>query len=146
GPQLLAVEQAPDGEQRIIVAIPHALLHRDDGVVGDADVLGAHLGATTGDVAHAGAVVLLELRDAVLGVQRVHLQTGDADHEARTDELVLTLAVAQHVTHVLAQEALDALAELLRAIGVSLMHAALAVGPRRDRLERRDALVLAVVP
>ena len=45
---------------------------------------------------------------------------------------VLGLVVAQHVADVLAQEALDALAELLHAVDVLLLHAP---GPvRRVRL------------
>ena len=58
----------------------------------------------------------------------------------------LRVAVAQHVADVLAQVALDALPELLHAIDVFLVHAVLAVGVARARLERRDALVLLVVP
>src|SRR3954451_12305068 len=38
---------------RIVLAVDYALLHRDDRVVGDVDVLRAHLGAALGDVAHA---------------------------------------------------------------------------------------------
>ena len=79
-------------------------------------------------------------------VERVHLQAGEADHEARADEPVLAVAIAEHVAHVLAQEALDALPELLHAIDVFLVHAVLAVGVARLRLERPDALVLRVVP
>ena len=58
----------------------------------------------------------------------------------------LLVAVAQHVADVLAQEALDALPELLHAVDVLLVHPVLAVGVARLRLERRDALVLLVVP
>src|SRR4051794_23369653 len=38
--------------QRVVLAVHDSFLHRDDGVVGDLDVLGAHLGAALGDVAH----------------------------------------------------------------------------------------------
>ena len=75
---------------------------------------------------------MLQLRDAVLGVQRVHLQRRRVDQEARADELVVLVVVAQHVADVLAQEALDALAELLHALDVFLLHAPGAV--RRVRL------------
>ena len=61
---------------------------------------------------------------AVVGVERVHLELGGADEEPRTGEggLVL-LVVADHVADVLAQEALDALAELLAPLDVDLLHA-----------------------
>ena len=42
----------------------------------------------------------------------------------------LRVAVADHVAHVLAQVALDALAELLHAVDVLLVHPVLAVGAR----------------
>jgi hypothetical protein len=61
------------------------------------------------------------------------------DQEARADELVVLVVVAQHVTDVLAQEALDALAEFLHAVDVFLLHPPRAV--RRvgfARLERLD--------
>ena len=60
--------------------------------------------------------------------------------------LLAAVAIAQHVADVLAQVALDALAELLHAIDVFLVHAVRAVGLARPRLELRDALVLLVVP
>src|SRR4051794_41679425 len=37
---------------RVVLAVHHPLLHRDDRVVGDVDALRAHLGAALGDVAH----------------------------------------------------------------------------------------------
>src|SRR6185436_19023297 len=100
-------------------------------------------GAALGDVAQAQARRLLEELRAVFPVDRVHLQRGDADEEPRPRELVLELVRAQHVAHVLAQEALDALAEFLNAVDVGLLPP-----PRRAlaRLERRDALVHLEVP
>ena len=52
---------------------------RDDAVVGDVDMLGTHLGAALCDVAHARAVVALDLGDAIIFVERVHLQASQAD-------------------------------------------------------------------
>jgi hypothetical protein len=46
----------------------------------------------------------------------------EPDHEARPDELVLLVVVAQHVADVLAQVALDALPELLDAVDILLHH------------------------
>src|SRR5262245_36040681 len=116
----LTTDLAQEPRDRIVVAIDDALLERDDAVVGDVDMLGAHLGAAARNVAHARPELLLQLGDAIIGIERVHFQAGNADHEARPDELALGAAVAQDVAHVLAEEALDALAELLHAIDVFL--------------------------
>ena len=67
----------------------------------------------------------LRKRGAVLAVDRVHLEPGDPHEEARAGELVLQLVGAQHVADVLAEEALDALAELLHAVDVVLLPAPL---------------------
>ena len=56
------------------------------------------------------------------------------------------VVIAQDVAHVLAQEALDALAELLDAIDFFLAHPPGAVRLLGLRLERRDPLVDLVVP
>src|SRR5678815_185614 len=140
-------EQREQPAQRVVVAVGHALLERDDAVVGDRDALGADLRAALGDVAVADPVLLLEIGLAVLDVERVHLERRRVDQEARSDELLVLVVVAQHVAHVLAQEALDALAELLHPVDVGLRHAPGAVGRvRRPRLEGLDAPLDRVVP
>jgi hypothetical protein len=64
----------------------------------------------------------------------------------RADELLVLVVVAEDVADVLAQEALDALAELLHAVRVRLVHPPRAVrGVRRPRLERDDPLLLTEV-
>ncbi len=100
--------------------VDDALLERDDGVVGDLDVLRADLGAAFGDVAEADPEFLADEVDPVLVVEGVHLQRGDADEEARAAELVLLRVVAEDVADVLAEEALDALAEFLDPVGLLL--------------------------
>src|SRR3989338_5638957 len=45
-------------QERIVEAIHHPLLERNDSVVGDLDVLGADLGAAARDVAEAGPELL----------------------------------------------------------------------------------------
>ena len=58
---------------------------------------------------------------AVVDVERVHLELGEADEEARPGVLgLVVLVVADDVADVLAHEALDALAELLAALDVDL--------------------------
>src|SRR5262249_52608928 len=116
-PGRAALQQAPDEAlQRIVELVRDALLHRDDPVVGDPDALGADLGATLRDVAVADAVRLLQVFHPILDVERVHLEVRGVDQEARADELVVEPVLAQDVADVLAEEALDALPELLHPV------------------------------
>ncbi len=132
--------------QRVEPPSGHALLHRDDRVVGDLDVLGADLGAALGDVAEAQAEVVLRDVAPVGLVGRVHLQLGDPHQEPRPGERrLVVLVVADRVAGVLAQEALNALAELLRPVHVLLLHPELARLDRRVRRERGDLAGLGVV-
>src|ERR1700693_1802698 len=71
----------PEPGHRVVAGVDHPLLHRDDAVVGDLDVLGAHLGAALRDVAHAEAAIVGQLAP-VVDVERVHLELGEADEEA----------------------------------------------------------------
>ena len=91
-------------------------------------------------------MLVLRLPLAVEGVERVHVQLGEPDQEARAGEgLLVLLVVAHHVAGVLAQVALDALAELLAALDVDLLHpvvARLEVGRRRERRDRARLLVV----
>ena len=127
-----AGDLAAQPDQRVVLAAGHPLLHRDQRVVGDLDVLRADLGAALGDVAVAEPEVVLGDVAPVGGVGRVHLQLGDPHQEPRPGERVLVLrVVADDVAGVLAQEALDALAELLRPLHVDLLHPELAQADRR---------------
>ena len=130
---------------RVVPGVDRPLLQRDDGVVGDLDVLGAHLGAALGDVALAQALLLLQELTPVVDVERVHLELRRPCEEAGAGEggLVL-LVVADHMAHVLAQVALDALAELLTPFDIDLLHPVPArlhlVGRLVPRAERGDPL------
>src|SRR4051812_46186414 len=108
--------------------VDDALLERNDGVVGDGDVLGTDLGAALGDVAVADAVAVLELVTPIEDVERMHLELRGMDQQAGADELFVQLVVAEHVTDVLTEEALYALSKFLHAVGVVLHHAPGAVG------------------
>src|SRR5262245_4617931 len=135
--------QEPDDGIEIV---GHALLHRNDAVVGDVDVLGTDLRAALGDVAEPDAGVPAHDLRAVDGVLRVHVQAGRLDEEAWPREGALQLlVVADDVADVLAEETLDALVELLDAIDVLLPHAVLAVGVGRLQAQRRHLLGLLVV-
>src|SRR5581483_2581653 len=146
---LLVPFEAPrDRADGVEVRVVHALLERDDRVVGDVDVLRAHLLAALRDVAVADSGGALQEWAAVEDVLRVHLEARDAHHEARPVVLLLQVVVAQDVADVLAEEALDALAKLEHAVDVLLLYA-----PRLARGhvllvrgERRDLLVHLVVP
>ena len=84
----------------------------------------------------------LQIGQAVFGVERVHFQRGGVDEEARADEFLVLVMVAQDVADVLAEEAFDALAEFLHAIDVFLRHAPGAVGRvGLARLEFLDLLL-----
>src|SRR5579875_3069442 len=120
--------------QRVVLAARDALLHGDQRVVGDLDVLRAYLGAALGDVAQPETEVVLSDRTPVGLVGGVHFQLRDPHQEPRAGERLLILrVVADSVAGVLAQEALDALAELLRAVHVLLHHPELAEADRGIR-------------
>src|SRR5437867_2640017 len=143
---LLLPEPAQQPHHGIEELVGHPLFERNDRVVGDVDVLGADFGAALGDVAEAHARGVLHEGRAIDGVQRMHLEAGQLDEEAWPRECALVfLVIADDVTHVLAQEALDALVELLDAIDVLLHHPIRSVGLRRLDPQRRHLLGLDVV-
>ena len=63
-----AVEPSPQFTKRIVVLVDDAFLERDDGVVGDGDVLRADVGTALGDVAVTDAVITLQLGGTILCV------------------------------------------------------------------------------
>ena len=73
----------------------------------------------------------------------MHLQSGNAHKEARAAKLFSLVVITKNVTDVLAKKTLNALAKLLYAIHVALVHFPLNVRARR---EGRDHPVDAVVP
>src|SRR5207247_8597217 len=114
---LLGAELAQQPHDGIEELVGHPLLERDDRVARDMDVLGADLGTTLRDVAEADAGRVLDAGRAVDRVERVHVEAGQLDEEARPRERALVLlVVADDVADVLAEEALDALVELLDAV------------------------------
>src|SRR6204780_2292862 len=74
GSLLGALQDLPaEPGHRVVVGVHHALLHRDDAVVGDLDVLRAHLGAAFGDVAQTQTRARPRQLATVVDVDRVHL-------------------------------------------------------------------------
>src|SRR5580692_5000261 len=126
GPEKLA--------QRVEKPVYYALLQRNDGIVGNGDVLRANLGAALGDVAIPDPVLLPQIRHAILGINRIHLQLRSVNQESRPDKFVEQLMIPQDVANVLAEKALDALAKFLRAVDIGLIHAPRPI--RRVRLAR----------
>src|SRR5260221_13892506 len=82
---------------------------------------------------------LLEIRDTVLGIERVHLERLRMHEQTRSYEALLQLMVAYDMTNILAKEAFDTLTKFLHSIDVHLIHPP---GPvrrvRRARLELLD--------
>jgi hypothetical protein len=129
--------------QRIVKLVHHALFERDDGVVGDADLLGADLGATLGDVAKAKSELVLEKARAVAAVEGMHFEAGDSNEEARAGELFLLVVFAKDVTDILAEKAFDALTKLLDAVHIQLRNFPF---HSLAGFERRDFAVDKIVP
>src|SRR5712692_10164834 len=73
----------------------------------------------------------------------MHFQSRDAHKKAWAPELFLLFVIAQHVANVLAEKTLDALAKLLHAIDLALIHLPFHVWLGR---ERRNLFVDAVIP
>src|SRR6202051_2607653 len=137
---VVAVAEHPAAHpaHRVPVLVGDALLERDDGVVGDVDVFRTDLRAALGDVAVGETTLLARLLGAVKHILGLHLEAGHAYEEARPVETVEEAVGAVDVAHVLAQVALDALAELVEAVDVGLADAprravVRGVGERRDR-------------
>ena len=74
---------------RVVGFIRHPFFQRDDGIVCDRDVFGAHLGTALRNVAVADALSLGEFLGTVLRVERVHIQCRCVHEETRSDELVM---------------------------------------------------------
>src|SRR5262249_37138169 len=121
-------EPSKHTNERIVELIADTLLQWDNGVVGNGDAFRADLVAAFRDVAQADTVGLLQLRQPIRSIERVHFERGDVDQETRADELAMHLVISQDVADVLAEEALDALAELLDAVHIGLAHAPGAIG------------------
>jgi hypothetical protein len=140
---LLAAELPEQHGQRIVKLVHHALLERDDSVVGDANLLGTDLGAAFCDVAKSESKLILQQAGAVEAVERMHFEAGDSNEEARTGELFLLVVFAKNVTYVLAKKAFDALAKFLNAVHIQLRD--FPFHPLTG-FERRDFPVDTVVP
>src|SRR5262249_52438072 len=76
------------GLKRIVEPVNDALLQRNDRVVGDRDVFRTNFRTTLCDIAESDSLRLLQLRQPVFRIQRMHLERGRINEQARPDELL----------------------------------------------------------
>src|SRR5437667_12002714 len=112
------------------MTIDDPFLERNDGVVGDVNVFRADFRAAFGDVAEANAEGLLEEWSAIDAVHRVHFQGGGLHEECRSRKHLMFVMLAQYMTNILAEKALNALPKLLHPIDVLLIPLPICVGTR----------------
>ena len=100
-------------------------------------MLGTNLGAAFRDVAIADSRFPANELHAIVGVERVHLQSGESNEQAWTCKgRLVFIMITNHVANVLAKKTLDTLVKLLHAVDVFLKHATGAVGLFRFRFKR----------
>ena len=107
------------------------------------NVFGAYFRATFCDVTKSDSKVFLQQLSPIQAVERVHLQAGDANEEARTTKFLFLVMITQDMANVLTEEALDTFTELLDAVNIALVHLPFNIRARR---ERRNFPVDSVVP
>src|SRR5688572_24541447 len=107
------------------------------------DVLRTHLAATLRDIAVTNTHLFFQQLRSGHTIERMHLESGNANKEAWTTKLFVPLMIPQHVTDVLTEKTLDTLAKFLYAIDIALVHLPFGVRARR---ERRDLFVDPVIP
>src|ERR1700735_564702 len=129
-------------EHGIVKFVDNTLLQRNDRIIRNVNLLGAHFRTALGDVAQTEAEVLLEHARAGFRIARMHFEPRDPDEEPRSPEMLHFLVLAEHVAHILAQEAFNAFPKFLHPVHIYLVHFPLAGAG----LERRNCLVDAVIP
>lgn len=110
-------EEPPHGVEE---TVGNALFQGNYGVVRDVNLLRADLRAAFGDVAPADPGGVLHKFRAVGAVVGVHLQPGQPDKKAGAGKFGFLFVLPQNVANVLAQKALNALAEFLHPVHVVL--------------------------
>ena len=98
--------------------------------------------AAPGNVAQPDPVVILQILQPVVSIQRMHLERRRTNQKPRPDEIRVHVMVAQNMANILAQETLDAFAEFLHPVHVFLLHPPTAIRRVRfPRLELPDRLL-----
>src|SRR5205814_1003770 len=134
------LQPSPEPTERIVKLVYHTFLQRNDSVIGNLNAFRTNFRATLRDVAVANALSVAQLIYAILGIERMHLESGDVNQKARSDKFVVLVMVPQDVANVLTKKALYAFPEFLHAVDVLLLHPPTAV--RRVRRSRFEALDL----
>ena len=93
--------------QRVVVAVHHAFLELNDGIVGDLNACRADFGAASGDVAIFHAELFLDFRDPVLNIEGVHFVLCQTNEVSRPCKVVKQFVVAQDVAGVSARGSHD---------------------------------------
>ena len=125
------------------IVVNNALFQRNYCVVRNMNVFWANFRATFCDVTKPDSKLFLQQLSAIQAVERVHLQAGDANKEARTTKLLFLVMIPQDMADVLTEEALDTFTEFLDAVDIALVHLPFNIRARR---ERRNFPVDSVVP
>ncbi len=141
------LQPAPDPTKRIVKVVHYAFLQRNNSVIGDLNAFGANLCATFCDIAVTDPLRISQFLNAILGIERVHLQRSDVDQKPRSNESLVHLVIAQHVADILAKKTFDAFPEFLHTIDILLLHPPCAVGRiGRAWLELLDLFLHAKIP
>src|SRR5581483_4321276 len=99
---LLSSQDMEELLERIEEPVDHALLERNDRVLGDRDRLRTDLAAARRDIAVSDVMFMAQIADPIRRIERMHLQRGGVDQKTRTDELVVHMVLAQNMANVLA--------------------------------------------
>ena len=108
--------------KRIVMLVDDTFFERNNRIIRDGYVLRANLCTAFCDVAVADAEKVFQLLGPVFGIERMHFERSRINQKSRADKFVMLFMIAKHVTNVLAQKALDALAKFLDAVDVRLLH------------------------
>src|SRR5688500_3579298 len=110
-------------------------------------MLGADLCTAFCDVAVADPEEVLELFCPILGIERVHFKDRAVNQKSRADDFFMVHTVAEYAANIRTKKALDAIAILLSAIDVRLLHPPRAVlGVWPPRVEFFDAFLDLEIP
>src|SRR6186713_896412 len=105
------------------------------------------LGTAFCNIAVADPKHFFKFFSSILGIERMHFKRRGVNQEPRADEFFVFHMVAEYVANFLTKKALDALAKLLYAIDVRLLHTPRAVlSVRRPRVEFLDAFLYLEIP
>ena len=117
----LSLDCSPNLCDRVVIPVNYSLLQLDDCIIGDLDSSRTYLSTTACDVTVFYSEFLLDFRDSVFLIKRVHFVLCKSNQVSRPCKLVKHLMISENVTCVHAQETFDALSELLNSVSFSLI-------------------------